>query len=260
MLRPRYIATLIVSLLSIVGAYGQLRSLPTREEIDRKLHPELSKRANRGIRGQSIALGTVDDTQSIEVEFELRNTTDKEVGIIAIRSLCSCLSVTTEPQKLEPGESIVLAATLDPAGRTGEFEHTIYIYTTLDNELPTERLTLRGEIATTNKFPHLSEHMGTLRLSRKRVTLDGLCVGATRSERIVVANAGDSDLSLSARPSIEGVGFELRPATLKAGQEGEIVVSYTPQRLPEHDIETVIVVEGCDAKPAERMIKITIKR
>lgn len=254
------IATLIAGLLCAIEAYAQLRTLPTREEIYRKLHPELSERANRGIRGQSIALGTVDGTQCIEVDLELRNTTDKEVSIGAVRSLCSCLSVTSAPQSLEPGQRATLRARLNPAGRTGEFEYTIYIYTSLDNELPTERLMLRGEIATIDMFPHLSEHMGNLRLSRKSVTLDGLCVGATRSERIVVANAGDSDLSLSARPSIEGVGFELRPATLKAGQEGEIVVSYTPQRLPEHDIETVIVVEGCDAKPAERMIKITIKR
>ena len=157
-------------------------------------------------------------------------------------------------------ESITLRAEFNPAGRNGSFSIPILLYTPLDATKPTLRLVVEGTVTATDEWSHLPHSMGLLRLSRKSVTLDGLCVGATRSERIVVANAGDSDLSLSARPSIEGVGFELRPATLKAGQEGEIVVSYTPQRLPEHDIETVIVVEGCDAKPAERMIKITIKR
>lgn len=254
------IATLIVALLGTIEAYAQLRTLPTREEIARELHPQLSTTAQRGIRGQSISLGSIDGTQCIEVDFELCNVTNKEVSISAVRSLCSCLNVTTAPQRLEPGQRAALRARLNPAGRTGEFEYTIYIYTSLDNELPTERLTLRGEIASTDMFPHLREHMGTLRLSRKSVTLDGLHVGTTRCERIIVANAGDSDLSLSARPSLEGLRFEPCPTTLKAGQEGQIVISYTPSSLPERDIESVIIVEGCEAKASEQIIKITITR
>ena len=42
--------------------------------------------------------------------------------------------------------------------------------------------------------------------------------------------------------------------------EGDIVITYTPTAEPMHDIETAIIVEGCgQARPSERMIKITIK-
>jgi hypothetical protein len=43
-------------------------------------------------------------------------------------------------------------------------------------------------------------------------------------------------------------------------KEGEIVITYSPTAEPTLDLETAIIVEGCgQARPSERMIKITIK-
>ena len=256
----RHIAIIVACLMVCEVTHAQVRTLPTRNEIDAMIHPTLSTTAERGIRGESITIGEIDGAQRIAVHFTLHNTTDRCVTIREFRTLCNCLRVTTAPRSLQPGESMTLEAQFDPLGRIGEFEHPIYVYTSLDEHNPTERLLLSGEITTTDTFSHLRYRMGELRLSRTAVTLDGIKVGTTRSERIMVANSGNSDMSLRATTTIEGLKFSITPTTLRPGEEGEITISYKPNELPPYDIETIIVVDGCGAKPTERMIKITIKR
>ena len=260
MLKIRCIETFVVSLMCVTGAFAQVRTLPTREQIDQIVHPTLSTTAGEGVRGEDVVLGEVDGSQTISVELTIRNYTNSRVAITELRTGCNCLRVVATPKSLQPNESMTLKALFNPMGRVGEFEHEIYIYTSLDAHHPTSSLKLSGIVTTTDRFAHLREYVGELRLSRKSVTLDGLRVGTTRSERIVVANSGDSDITPTARPRIEGLQFSLHPTTLHPGEEGEIVISYTPKRLPEQEIETIIMVEGCEARPTERMIKITIKR
>lgn len=262
MCRMRHIALMVVCLVAYEVACAQVRTLPTREEIDEVIHPSLSTIAERGIRADSntIDVGEVDSSESITISFTLRNNTNQSIAITALNSTCSCLDISTPCRVLHGGESMTLEAIYNPAGRIGEFEQMVYVYTSLDEHSPTEQLTISGKVTTTDSFPHLRYRMGALRLSRTTVTLDGVKVGATRSERIVVANSGDSDITLGATTTIEGLQFKATPATLRPGKEGEITISYTPEELPLHDIETALVVEGCEARPTERMIKITIKR
>ncbi len=260
MLQIRGIVIVVVGLLCVVDASAQVRKLPTRDQIEQIIHPKLSTIANEGVRGEDIELGEVDGSQTTTVELTIRNHTKERVAVTELSTGCNCLRVTAKPTTLLPNQSMTFTAQFNPMGRTGEFEHEIFIYTSLDKHHPTSSLRLSGVIASTDRFAHLREYMGELRLSRKSVTLDGLRVATTRSERIVVANSSDSDITLSAHPTIEGIEFSLQPTTLHPGQEGEIVISYTPKRLPEQNIETIIMVEGCEARPSERMIKITIKR
>lgn len=255
----RVIAAMMVCLVAYNISYAQVRTLPTREEIDSIVHPKLSVIAKRGVSGESISVGEIDDTNTITARFTLRNTTEEVVAITELRTLCNCLQVTTTPRALQPNESMTLEVQFDPIGRTGTFEQEVYIYTSLDKHYPTERLTLTGEIRPTDRFPHLRHRMGALRLSRKEVVLDGIKVGAARSERIVVANSGSETITISATPTIEGLS--IATVTLAPNEEGELIVSYTAESLPISDIEAVVVVEGITTqRPTERMIKIMINR
>lgn len=259
MLSVRVIVAMVVCLVAYDICYAQVRTLPTRAEIDSIVNPTLSTVAHRGVCGESVSVGKIDDSKSITVSFTLCNTTDDSVTITEFRTLCSCLQVETEPKSLQPKESMTIEAQFNHVARAGVFEHVIYVYTSLDEHYPTERLTLTGEIVTADRFSHLRCLMGTLRLSRKEVVLDGIKAGATRSERIVVANSGTETITVSATPTIEGLS--IAPVTLMPNEEGELVVSYTTDRLPAYDVETMVVVEGVTTpRPTQRMIKITIKR
>ena len=97
-------------------------------------------------------------------------------------------------------------------------------------------------------------------MSRKSVSLTNVKAGVTRIERITVANGGEKAVTLSAKPLVEGLTFSVTPATLKPGEEGEIVIGYTTKEPLNGDFNTLLIIEGCGGKPSERTIKVTIKQ
>lgn len=256
----RYIATIVVLLgLTIQGLSAQLDRLPSREELDNAVRPKLSTTAKRGVRAESatIDLGEIVDTESAKAQFKLRNTTSTTVVITQLRSTCSCLKVLTRPKALRPNESMVIDVEFNPTGRGGAFCKEVYIYTSLDSGSPTELLTLKGKITSSDEWSHLPVRMGTLRLSRNSVTLSN----NTLTERIVVVNTSASPVTLTSQPTIPGLEFRSEPRVLMPNVESEIVVSYKPAEKITNGIDTVIIVEGCGtARPTERMIKIKITK
>lgn len=253
---------LALLVLGIETLSAQLDRLPTRGELDSLVRPSLSTSAKRGIAAErpTIELGEIADTENHFAQFVVRNTTSSSVTITQLRSLCSCLKVLTRPATLRPNETLAIEVEFLPKGRSGRFSQEVLIYTSLDQKHPTERLTLCGTIRSNSQFAHLAKRMGEVYLSRTTVVLDGLSRGTTRRESIVVANGSSQSITLRAKPLVEGLEFRAEPATLKPGQEGEIVISYTPQQTPTQDFETVIIVEGLSGKPSERMIKVMIKQ
>ena len=253
----RYIAVGLVLLAVEAGA--QERRVLSRAELDALVNPTLSEVAQGVIIAEPATrnMGEVADSERVNAYFVLRNTTTEAIEITEIRSSCSCLKLTTPITLIEAGESITLRAEFNPAGRNGGFSIPILLYTTLDPKHPTLRLTVEGNVVATDEWSHLPESMGTLRLSRKSVTFDR----NTRTERIAVVNVGENPVTLSAKPTAEGITLRTEPELLQPNAEGDIVITYSPTAEPMRDIETAIIVEGCGtARPSERMIKIIIKK
>jgi hypothetical protein len=253
----RYIA--IALMFVAVEAGAQERRVLSRAELDALVNPTLSETAQGSIIAEPATrnMGEVADSATISTDFTLRNTTSEAIEVTAIRSSCSCLKVVTPIARIEAGESVTLRAEFNPAGRNGGFSIPILLYTTLDTKHPTARLVVEGCVIASDEWSHLPQSMGSLRLSRKSVTFDS----STRTERIAVANIGDTPLRISATSTIEGIALRTEPEVLQPNEEGDIIITYAPSAETKHDIESAIIVEGCGAaRPTERMIKITIKR
>lgn len=236
--------------------------LPSRSEIDKVVNPSLSTIAKRAVRAERsvVEMGTIEQDEQREVSFTLKNTLATTVAITELRSTCSCLKVVTKPKALRAGEEIEVVAVFNASGRTSKVKLDIFVYTSLDAKSPTERLTVTGTMAQSNKFAHLPYSAGELKLSRNSVTIDNTRVGATRTERIVVANTGTKELRITSQSTVEGLSLRVEPTVLKPNQEGDIVISYTPKCTATEDIQTILILEGCSGRPTERAIKITIKR
>ena len=236
--------------------------LPSRAEIDRAVNPSLSEVAKRAVRAEAniVELGTIKHDEQRTVSFMLKNTSATTVAITELRSTCSCLRVATKPKALRAGEELEVVAVFNASGRTSKVKLDIFVYTSLDAKSPTERLTVTGTMAQSGRFAHLPYSAGELKLSRQSVTIDNTRVGATRTERIVVANTGTKELRITSQSTVEGLSLRVEPTVLKPNQEGDIVISYTPKRAVMEDIQTILILEGCTGRPTERAIKITIKR
>ena len=255
MIRLLCILLLIVATPTLLR--GQHLQSVDRQRLDAEVNPKQSAIAEGSLKAEeeTIDIGTIEDTGSVVESFKLTNTTSTTIAITEIRSTCSCLRVETTPRSIASGESIDIKVRFNAEGRSGNFALNIFVYTSLDTKLPTERLTLTGEVLCGDDMSHLPIRMGELRLSRNSVTFDS----STRTERIAVANTGNRDLRLSVRSTVEGVRLYTEPEVLKSGSEGDIVISYTPTQLVA-EFDTMLIIEGCNGRPSERVIKITIKR
>ena len=256
----RKIATLIL-LTSLTLTVSAQRFVP-RATLDSLARPTLSVKAEGvlSVDSKTKDLGEIDDSSPIRVSYTLCNEHSEAITITEIKASCSCLKIATKRATIEQGDSYTLTVEFNPAGRSGKFSYDINIYTTIDEQYPTLRLSLNGKISTSDAFSHLTEQMGALRLSRKSVVLEGVTSAAIRRERIAIANSGSHAIRPTARPTIEGLSLRCEPEVLEPGAEGDIIVEYRPKNEPMRDIETMLIIEGVEASPSQSILRITLKR
>ena len=245
------------ALLLSLGASAQGRGFLSRAALDSLVNPSVSTKAT-GIlecKESVVDVGTISDESVVDVRYLVRNTSNRSVVITQLRSSCGCLKVATSPTAIEPNGSVEVVANFDPKGRNSSFKYNILLYTELDNTYPSLRLTLVGEVESRDSWSHLPYRMGGLRLSRKEVTINSQGV-----ERIACANSTDSPMRLSARETVAGLSLRTEPEIIAPNSEGDIVITYDPKTALSTDLRTMLIVEGVEATPTERMITITITK
>ena len=246
---------LIFVLLIPMGVMAQHNTLLTRQQLDSLINPTQSTKGAGALVAEptTIDLGTIVSEELINFSFRLRNTTEEAITITDLRSSCGCIKILTQPSVVRPNGSLKVEACFNPAGRNSSFRYTIKVYTKLDSELPTERVTIMGDVISSDEWYYLTEQAGALRLSRKWVTING-----QGKERIVVANSSDSPLQITSRSTVKGLTLRCEPEILEPRSEGDIIISYSGEIS--NELNTMLILEGVEATPSERMIKVTIKR
>ncbi len=252
-LHRAYTAIAIVLMLCSTASAQVLQSVD-RELLDAMVKPTLSTEAAGAVKADSdiLQMGTISDGVSYDLCFVVRNTSTRSVAITELRSSCSCLKLKTRPTLIKSGEQRRIEATFDPAGRSGEFSLNIDLYTSLDEGHPTERLTITGRVERSDKWSHLPESMGELRLSRRAVTIEH-----QGRERIIIANSGTTPLHLAATTAIEGLRLYTTPEVIAPGDEGEMIVEYRGTPI---ELNTTITIEGISGSASQRRVEVTIKR
>lgn len=248
---------LVVAMLAFVpiSLSAQSRGFLSRETLDSLVNPHNSEKGAGAlvVSPAIVDLGDVEASEPVYFNFEVSNATAKPITITEFRSSCGCIKVQTKPQSLEPKAALRVGASFNPAGRSSEFSYRVNIYTDLDNELPTQRVTVMGSVVNDDEWLHLPQRAGALRLSRKEVTLT-----SRGEERIAVANSGDKPMTITAKPTIEGLALRCEPEVMMPGCEGDIFIGYKGDISSE--LTTILILEGVEASPTQRMIKVTIKR
>lgn len=245
------------ALILSLGASAQGRGFLSRAALDSLVNPSVSTKATGILECKEgvVNVGTISDESVVKVRYLVRNTSNRSVVITQLRSSCGCLKVATSPTAIEPNGSVEVVANFDPKGRNSSFRYNILLYTELDNTYPSLRLTLEGKVESSDSWSHLPYRMGGLRLSRKEVTINSRGV-----ERIACANSTDSPMRLSARSTVAGLALCTEPEVIAPNSEADIVISYDPAAALAAELRTILIVEGIEASPTERMITITITK
>ena len=248
-----YLAVALMVLPQSLSA--QSRGFISREALDSLVNPENSTKGAGvlEVSPTTLKLGDISADEVVYFNFEVKNASQKSVAITEFRSSCGCVKVFSKPQTIAPGSTIRVSASFDPTGRSSAFSYRVNIYTDLDAELPTERVTVEGSVVSDDKWQHLPKMAGALRLSRNDVEIT-----SRGRERIAVANSGENEMAITAKATVEGLSLRCEPEVLKPGCEGNIFIEYKGDATS--DLNTILILEGVAASPAERIIKVKLKR
>ena len=250
------VAYLAVALLVLPQSLSaQSRGFLSRESLDSLVNPENSTKGAGVlyVSPTTLKLGEISAEEVVYLNFEIKNASQKSVTITEFRSSCGCIKVLSKPQTISPSSTIRVSASFDPAGRSSAFSYRVNIYTDLDAELPTERVMVEGSVVSDDMWQHLPKRAGVLRLSRNEVEIT-----SRGRERIAVANSGEKEITITAKATVEGLSLRCDPEVLKPGCEGNIFIEYKGNTTT--DLNTIVILEGVAASPAERLIKVKLKR
>ena len=260
MRHAKYIICCMVATLAVMQLSAQHIPMLSRAALDSLVRPEISAEARKWLKAErsTIDLGKIEGEERLRARFRLKNNYSETIAI-TLRSTCSCLKISEGAESIASQSYEEVVVEFNPAGRNGSFSVDVLVYSSLDERLPSLRLTLRGEIESSDEWSHLGVAMGALRLSRRELTLDNIAPLTTRSERIVCANTQEQPLRIWSQSTIEGLTLHCEPEVLPPFSEGEIVVSYTGEKLANNELRTILIIEGVEGKPMERMIDIRLK-
>ena len=149
-----------------------------------------------------LDFGTIkeDDGKAVRY-FTGVNRGDESVKVSRVRSSCGCTTAKIDTAAIEPGDSIVLPVTYNPAGRPGPFDKMLVVFTG-DKSY---KLNIIGEVIPSEKTIAMRypEAMGIFRLSKKEFVFGEVPFGSRRTKRIYGYNSS---------PDTVVIGFDKLPS------------------------------------------------
>lgn len=256
------ILRLIIALCLFTGlslnSYAQIRIVP-KDVLESVNSPRLScDSASLGFNVRRIVAPKMneDDAPSVYV-YEMQNLGTDPLEVKALRTTCSCVRATAGRMTLEPGEKTEISVRYDPKGHPGRFERRIFVYTREGSD-PAAVLTLSVDVEDgadmSGKWP---VQMGGIRMRRAAVEFTE---GRRAVEKLRFINVGDKPLTLECEKAFlpECLSFEVRPQTVPAGQEGEIVITYDPQAGQARE-NMKVILKGLGLPPSKSSITVHLR-
>jgi hypothetical protein len=78
-------------------------------------------------------MGTMAEGDKVKFEFIIKNTGDADLEISRLRSLCDCTVVSVDDTLIPPGGNTILRGVFDSAGRWGDQNKMILVYSNASN-------------------------------------------------------------------------------------------------------------------------------
>lgn len=234
--------------------------------IDTLVNPPLLEGSETILRFDSCRkyIGTLaEDDAPRTYRFPFRNISGTEVRITRVTTSCGCTAATFDRKPLAPGTESVIAVTYNPKNHPGTVDAQTFVYTTASGSRPVARLTLLGNVVSTDEWDYLPYSAGSLRMKRKKVVFSEVTSSTQPSERILCANTGQTPLKLEVKMLPPYASFHTEPGILSPGEEGDIVITVDGGKLPANggkDLHFSFFIEGVDVNPADSMVEVTIKR
>lgn len=237
-------------------ADAQIRIIP-KEKVEAVSSPRLSRDSSALCfeTKHVIAEPMNEDDEPMTFCYGFRNVSERNVNISRLVSTCSCASASVDKMMVAPGESAVISVKYSPKGHPGKFERKVFVYT--GDEEPSAVLKLTVDVENGGELSdEWPVQMGRIRLRRSEVTFRR---GERSVEKLRFINVSDYPVSLKCDTDfLPGcISFRTEPETVGSGMEGEVVLSYDPDKNGARDVMKLIV-RGLGVPPSKSSITIRL--
>lgn len=257
----RGIISALVATMVATSAVAQIRII-SREKRDSVANPAtLQCKDMHFAKGRTIDFGAIKEDgglQTRSVTWQNRGT--KPISITRITTSCGCVRCSYTHTPVEGGKSGSIEIKYAPEGHPGEIRHRTFIYTDLSADMPTAILDIKGNvIASADRSGDYPHAIGYLLLRSREIRIDNDS-GRVQTIRVACMNGGKIPLTprKDALLSSESISLVAEPQTLQAGEEGDLIIRYTPSKSEEkHPLR--LFVENRNLPPRDREVKIIIR-
>lgn len=148
------------------------------------------------------------------------NAGDSATFIRSVRPSCGCTAAKYTKEMIQPGDTVTVSFTYNPAGRPGPFDKTVKVYIGEKNELKIIRITgtVIGAPETLNN--HYPNEAGPIRIESLVQPMGEIKKGASRHGFINIYNQSQDTVRPSWTTSSRAVEVDLTPKALAPGEIG----------------------------------------
>lgn len=251
---------LLVAIIACGNASAQIKLIP-REKLDSVANPQTVAGANMLFAGGNRhSFGSIsEDAGKWEKSLVWSNVGDQTLVITRVTTTCSCLQAVADKGAVKSGDKSTIRIAYHPKGHPGKVEQRLFVYTNLSPTKPTAIVTLNGEVTPSadhsDDYPY---YRGELRLRRDSLQIKG---DRVQTERIACLNSGSRAMRLSADTllSSKGLSLHTEPEVLTAGSEGDLVVTYRPEKGAKVPEQLKLYIKGLALPLRAREIYIKIE-
>ncbi len=197
-----------------------------------------------------------EETGKVTCTFEFKNTGQSDLILQNVRASCGCTTPNWTKTPVRPGETGVVEATYNAAGRPGTFSKTI----TVTSNAGEQRLTIKGDV--TPRVPKTEDQypfdMSGLRLKTQSLYLNNIEFPNAKAENIEIINNTEKTMTLSYQGYPPFLSIKA-PASLGKGEKGMIEVTFDSKSARSWGImnpEFLVVVNGKVVE--DKKFKITV--
>ena len=158
--------------------------------------------------------------------FVVSNTGNAPLVIQNIVASCGCTTPEWTKDPIQPGAKGKIAAIYDPAGRPGQFNKTLSVYTNSDPNIVV--LTIKGEVVAREKtveelftFP-----VGSVRFESNHLAFTNVKKTEKKIRVMQLINTSDTPVKVEFDQLPPHLSLKTNPETLKPGQKGIVEGTY----------------------------------
>ena len=203
---------------------------------------------------ETFDFGQVKEGETATHQFKFTNTGDAPIVLSQVRASCGCTTPSWTKEPVAPGQTGVITAAYNSAGRPGAFNKTI---TVLSNAKEASKvITIKGVVEPKPKVVRqLTEEE---KATSARLTFDASNVydfgkiekGQRVSYKLPIKNTGGSDLTItSVKSNCNCVTQKTSKQSIKPGETATIELLYAPRAFGERD-EVVTIYSTDLVEPA----------